>query len=75
MAFDRPWKSEVIRVQPDDFGGLIWALLKKPKSEGPEVVGYIGKVAVGMTSLGPKITAGSCPAGATNYHRQFVPTK
>jgi len=57
--------SEVIRVKPDAFWGLFWGLLKKPKSEGPKVLGYIGKIAVGMTSLVPKITAGSSPARAT----------
>ena len=44
-------------------------LLKTPKSEAPRVVGYIGKIAVGMISLGLKIAAGSSPAGATKYHQ------
>jgi hypothetical protein len=65
MALHCPWTSKVIRVQPDDFGGLIWALLKKPKSEGPKVVQNIEKIAAGMTSLGPKIAAGSSPARPT----------
>jgi len=65
MALDRPWTSEGICAQPDDFGGLIWALLKKSKSEGPKVIGYIGKMAVGTTSLEPKIVAGSSPPRAT----------
>ncbi len=65
MAFHCPRTSEVIRVQPDDFGGLIGALLKKPKSEGPKVIGYIGKMAVGTTSPEPKIVAGSSPPRAT----------
>jgi hypothetical protein len=73
MALHCPWTPEVIRVQSDDFGGLNWALLKRPKSEGPKVVGYIEKIAVRATSLGPKIAAGSSPAGATkmppNYER------
>lgn len=57
--------SEVIRVQPDGFGGLFRGLLKKPKSEAPKVIEYLGKMAVRTTSLGPKMAAGSSPARAT----------
>jgi hypothetical protein len=33
------------------------------------MVGYIGKIAVGTTPLGPKIAAGSSPARATKCNR------
>ena len=65
MAVNCPWISKAIRLQPDDFGALIRALFEKPKSEGPKVVGYVGKIAVGMTSLGHKVVADSGPARAT----------
>jgi hypothetical protein len=41
-------------VQPDAFWGLFRGLLKNSKSEVPKVVGYVGKMAVGVTLLGPK---------------------
>ena len=47
--------SEVIRVQPDGFGGLFRGLLKYSKSEAPKVIEYPGKIAVRTTSLGSKM--------------------